>query len=228
MRCSVDGQWLHIAVSDTGIGIAPEFLPYMFDRFRQADSRSTRSHGGLGLGLAIARHMVEQHGGQIEAHSKGPGLGTTIAIRLPAAPPVAASIPATPTISEVANLRLDGLTIVVVDDQPDSRDMLRSLLGSRGATTLPCDSVATALQQMTSARVDLIVADIGMPESDGFDLIRRVRANGSRTPAIAVTAYARAEDRTHAIDSGYAAYCAKPIEHAAAAHQHPGVLARSS
>ena len=131
-------------------------------------------------------------------------------------------------MSEVADLRLDGLTIVVVDDQPDSRDMLRSLLGSRGATTLPCDSVATALQQMTSARVDLIVADISMPESDGFDLIRRVRANGSRTPAIAVTAYAR-EGGSHARDRLWlCGVCAKPIDTLQLLTSIQGVLARSS
>ena len=227
LRCAVEGEWLQIDISDTGIGIAPEFLPYVFDRFRQADSRSTRSHGGLGLGLAIARHMVEQHGGEIGAKSDGPGRGTTITIRLPGVPSATATAPAAPPISEAAGLRLDGLTIVVVDDQPDSRDMLASLLGSRGAITLPCDSVATALQQMTSTGADLIVADIGMPESDGYELIQRVRATGSRTPAIAVTAYARAEDRTQAIDSGYAAYCAKPIDALQLLTSIQSVLARS-
>ena len=201
-------------VRDSGEGIAPEFLPFVFDRFRQADSRTTRKHGGLGLGLAIARHLVEQHGGSICAESDGPGLGTTVTIRLPAASPVrwASTLGALPGPS-ADEIRLDDVTILVVDDQPDSREVVARLLELRGARVQQCDSASSALEILDSeAPVHLVIADIAMPDIDGYELIRRIRASGSELPAIAVTAIVRPSDRERALASGYAAYCPKPVD----------------
>jgi PAS domain S-box-containing protein len=208
LRCRVEDGWMAIDVHDTGVGIAPDFLPYVFDRFRQADSRATREHGGLGLGLAIARHLVEQHGGDIQAHSDGPGSGATISIRL--RPSLAAAAPIAPDAG--ADVRLDGLRILAVDDQADSREMLAALLEQRGAAVLQSESAADALDALGREPVDLVIADIAMPQVDGYELMRRVRAGGSRIPAIAVTAFARPEDRRNALQSGYSTYLAKPID----------------
>jgi PAS domain S-box-containing protein len=211
LDCALEGQWLVIEVRDTGIGIAREFLPYVFDRFRQADSRSTRNHGGLGLGLAIARHLVEQHGGTIRADSDGPGKGTTVSIRLPAGSPATyAQFVMTPPAA--ADVRLDGVTILVVDDQRDSREVLARLLEQRGARVGQCDAAEPALDLLTRQSIQLLIADIAMPNVDGYELIRRLRMSGHDTPAIAVTAFAHPDDRQRALASGYTAYCAKPID----------------
>jgi PAS domain S-box-containing protein len=211
LTARVDGPRISLSVADTGIGIAPDFLPHVFDRFRQADSQTTRRHGGLGLGLAIARYFVEQHGGEIRADSPGVGGGTTITIHLPLATTddLLAGV-ASP--AKVPALRLDGLRVLVVDDHPDSRDILASLLEGRGAAVVRCGSVASALERLEAERVDLLIADIAMPVADGHELLRRVRQQGMLMPAIAVTAYARSEDRDRALTSGFAAYCAKPID----------------
>ncbi|HUR35119.1 MAG TPA: ATP-binding protein [Vicinamibacterales bacterium] len=211
LRCVAQDERLEIAVRDSGVGITPEFLPYVFDRFRQADSQTTRRHGGLGLGLAIARYFVEQHGGEIRAESPGEGRGTTITIRFPVTAP-ASMASRTDAPSEASTTRLDALAVMVVDDQDDSRTMLSSLFEGRGATVVECDSVSAVMEQLAARPVDLLVADIAMPDADGYELIRRVRESGHRTPAIAVTAYARPEDRSRAIAAGYAGYCAKPID----------------
>jgi PAS domain S-box-containing protein len=213
VRCGVSGERLAIDVEDSGCGIAPELLPYIFDRFRQGDSRSTRRHGGLGLGLAIARHLVELHGGDIYANSDGHGRGTTFHIRLPIA---AGAMPITrgPAASE-ATLDLSGYKVLVVDDLEDSRELLGNLLHRWGATVLPCASAHTALAALSSATFDLLIADIAMADLDGYDLIERVRRAGdSRAdiPAIAVTAYARREDRARAIAAGYNGHCPKPLD----------------
>jgi CheY-like chemotaxis protein len=217
LDCTTRAASIEIRIRDSGEGIASEFLPFVFDRFRQADSRTTRKHGGLGLGLAIARHLVEQHDGSICAESDGPGLGTTVTIRLPAASPVRwASTPLPAPAPE--ELRLDDVTILVVDDQPDSREVLARLLEQRGARVRQCDSASSALRILdTEPPVQLLIADIAMPEIDGYELIRRIRASGSELPAIAVTAIVRPSDRERALAEGYAAYCPKPVEGAALA-----------
>jgi len=211
LRCNTDNTGVNIAVEDSGIGIAPDFLPFVFERFRQADSRSTRAHGGLGLGLAIARHLVEQHGGTIRARSDGNDRGTTIEIRLPAG-----SADSWTLDQEIAStgdaVDLDDLAILVVDDQRDSREMITALLEQRGATVLQSDSAESALHVLQTESVRLIVADIAMPRIDGYELMRCVRAAGSRIPAVAVTAFARLDDRHAAFASGYTAYLAKPID----------------
>jgi PAS domain S-box-containing protein len=210
--CGVDNGWIHLEVCDAGIGIAPEFKPFVFDRFRQADSRSTRKHGGLGLGLAIARHLVEQHGGTIQAQSAGTDQGTTVVIRLPASRHSEALSPTSPEPHCLDDVQLDGLLVLVVEDQEDSRELLASLLESCGARVARCDSVISAIEVIASQAVRLIVADIAMPDIDGYELIRRLREMGKQTPAIAVTAFARPADRQRAVAAGYAAYCPKPVD----------------
>ena len=211
VNCALEDGSIAIEVRDSGAGIAPEFLPFVFDRFRQADSRSTRKHGGLGLGLAIARHIVEQHDGEIEAHSDGPGRGTTIRIRIPVSPSarnetVARMLPAR------AGIRLDGCRVLVVDDQADSRGLLAAIFDRCGAQVVQCASAQAALERLRAEPISLLVADIAMPDMDGYELIERVRANQDRPPAVAVSAYARLEDRNRALGAGYDAYCAKPFD----------------
>jgi PAS domain S-box-containing protein len=209
-RSFADGTLVQVV--DSGIGIAPEFLPFVFDRFRQGDSRATRQHGGLGLGLAIARHNVEAHGGTIEAYSDGLKRGTTIRIQLPGA-----SVPAIdPRLNTLERrypeFRLDDTTIVVVDDQPDSGDLLSELLNRTGARVHCYTRATEAMQSLTKRATDLVIADIAMPDIDGYELIRRIREQSPKLPAIAVSAYARPQDRKRAFDAGYNAYCAKPID----------------
>jgi CheY-like chemotaxis protein len=198
LSCQSDGASVILQVRDSGIGIEPEFLPYIFDRFRQGDSRPTRAHGGLGLGLAIARHLVDQHDGEITASSDGTGKGTTISIVLPAS-----SIGLSPGVAESA---------LVVDDQADSREMLAMLLEQHGATVVQRDSAESALAFLGDAPVDVMIADIAMPGIDGYELLQRLRARGNRTPAIALTAFARADDQRRALECGYDHYLAKPVD----------------
>ncbi|MEO8481115.1 MAG: ATP-binding protein [Acidobacteriota bacterium] len=214
IRATAGPDTVELVVRDSGSGIAPEFLPYVFDRFRQADSRSTRRHGGLGLGLAIARHLMQLHGGIIAAESEGVGRGTTITFRLPiwAGRRTAATI-VVPAEGEVMpDCRLDGIRIVVVDDQPDSRDLLETVLKQHGADVVACARADAALRALGGQDVQLLVADIAMPDMDGWDLIERVRELPHKVPAIAVSAYARPQDRARALSGGFAGYCAKPLE----------------
>jgi PAS domain S-box-containing protein len=227
LACETDSTWLNIRVQDSGVGIAPEFLPFVFDRFRQADSRTTRSHGGLGLGLAIARHLIEQHGGDIRAHSDGEGKGTTMAIRLPVSS-TAGCEDRPDMCSGTTDVRLDDLTILVVDDQQDSREILATLLEQRGARVVQSESAESALQVMQQQRIHLLVADIAMPRIDGYELIRRLRATGDQTPAIAVTAFARSDDRRYALECGYTAYLSKPIESRVFARTARGLVPASA
>ena len=225
MVCQPAGDGVLVEIRDSGAGIAPEFLPYVFDRFRQADSRATRKHGGLGLGLALARHLVEQHRGDIHAESEGLDRGTTVQVRLPAVSTWNAVSCARVADEQPIELRLDGTVILVVDDQRDSSDLLAALLLRCGAQVIQRDSADAALLAMKvlsdgvakaaavqDPPVHLLIADIAMPDVDGYELIARVRQACDRVPAIAVTAYARPEDRRRALAAGYDGYCCKPIE----------------
>jgi PAS domain S-box-containing protein len=211
ITCAEGRDGVEVRVRDTGIGISPEFLPYVFDRFRQADSRSTRQHGGLGLGLGIARHLVQLHGGEIRAHSDGAGRGTEISIRLPLAASRVAPV-VLPAVSPPVEARLDGAFLLVLDDQPDSREMLSVMLERRGARVAQCDAAPSALEVLASQPIQLVIADIAMPSMDGYEFIRAMRASGAAIPAVAVTAFARPDDRQRALASGYTAYFPKPID----------------
>jgi CheY-like chemotaxis protein len=211
LRCEADESWLRIDIRDSGIGIGPAFLPHVFDRFRQADSRSTRTQGGLGLGLAIAKHLVELHDGLIEAHSDGLGTGTLVSIRLPAASVVRSSVEPDLRSTDLP-VQLHNSTVLVVDDQADSREMIAAVLESRGAFVLQCGSAEAALGVLGTKPVDLLIADIAMPRMDGYELMRQARASGCAVPAVAVTAFARSDDRRLALESGYTGYLSKPVD----------------
>jgi signal transduction histidine kinase/ActR/RegA family two-component response regulator len=233
-----------IRVSDSGIGIAPDFLPHVFDRFRQQDASITRRHGGLGLGLAIVRQLVELHGGTIAVESAGENSGTTFTLRLPLAPASSANPdapPAMPATSEVLALAdLSGLSVLLVDDAPDTLEVIEQILHQCGAATLAASGAAMALALLDSERPDVIVSDIGMPEIDGFELMRRIRRRpidaGGELPAIALTALTRQDDYDRALQAGFDAYLAKPVDAGAlvahiaemAARRRAGAAARSS
>jgi signal transduction histidine kinase/ActR/RegA family two-component response regulator len=206
---------VEITIEDSGQGIAPEFLPHVFDRFRQADGATTRSHGGLGLGLAIVRHLVEAHGGSIEAASEGKGRGATFTVSLPIAAVRPDSRPSA-AVEPGEEHRLDGVRVLVVDDEEDARALVAIVVEQRGAEVASAGSAAEALALLETFRPDVLVSDIGMPGRDGYDLIRAVRAlppeRGGRTPAVALTAYARVEDRVRAIRAGYQLHVPKPVE----------------
>jgi PAS domain S-box-containing protein len=219
----IDGM-AEISVSDTGEGIKPDFLPYVFDRFQQGDSSMTRRHGGLGLGLAITRHLVEMHGGTIEAESDGDGHGATFTIKLPipAIKENASRIEDHPhherqSSQEVVHPpNLQGIKILAVDDSSDTREMLFTVLESQGAQVATASSVREALDLFAAWKADVLVCDIGMPEEDGYELIRTIRQlppeEGGNTPAIALTGYVRVEDRLRALKAGYQMFVPKPIE----------------
>jgi PAS domain S-box-containing protein len=208
------GDAIRLDVEDSGAGIAPQFLPYIFDRFRQADGTPTRQHGGLGLGLAIARHFIELHGGTIAAESEGAGRGTRVRIELPAQP---AAAPAAglgdPVLrAPAASGALAGTRVLVVDDQPDARQLLSAIFSPEGVSIDEAATAHEAIAHLERGGIDLLIADIGMPDIDGCDLIRRVRAAAIAVPAIAVTAYARPEDRVRALDAGFTAFVTKPFD----------------
>ena len=210
---------VHIEVADTGIGIAPEFLPYVFDRFRQADSSMSRRHNGLGLGMAIVRHLVELHGGTVSVESAGEGQGTTFRLRLPKhVGQVPAESNATgrelPTEVPIDELEmLSGLHVLIVEDDPDSRNVLALLLQKLGALVEAVASAKEAVERVTHRRPDVLVSDIGMPDEDGYSLIRRLRQmpTKAKLPAIALTAYARQQDADAALGAGYDQHLSKPV-----------------
>jgi signal transduction histidine kinase/CheY-like chemotaxis protein len=204
-----------ITVTDTGKGIAPAFLPHVFDRFRQADSSITRQYGGLGLGLSIVRHLVELHGGTVAASSPGEGLGATFVVQIPILSVPQPSAPKGRDGSpEVALPSLAGLTILVVDDEDDSRSYISTLLELQAATVIPISSTQRIVQILEQSAVDVLVSDIGMPHEDGYSLMRRLRSLVLKRvpPAISLTGYARSEDREAALAVGFQAYLTKPVE----------------
>jgi signal transduction histidine kinase/ActR/RegA family two-component response regulator len=215
-----DAQDVVIRVIDSGIGIEADFLPYVFDRFRQQDASITRKHGGLGLGLSIARQLVELHGGTIAVSSAGPHAGTTFTVRLPLAEPEAtAKAPQPePVVSSqaVAQGDLAGVKVLLVDDADDTLDVLQQILRHSGATIMAASSAGTALALLEREQPDVIVSDIGMPDVDGFELMRRIRRRaasaGGSIPAIALTAFTRQDDRHKAMQAGFNDYLAKPVE----------------
>jgi CheY-like chemotaxis protein/anti-sigma regulatory factor (Ser/Thr protein kinase) len=210
------GAWSELVVRDTGIGMQPDVLARVFERFHQADDSLARRHGGLGLGLAIARNLVELHGGSISADSGGAGRGSTFTVRLPI--DVRRSAAAETDAGEHASERrtLDGLRVLVVDDERDSRDLFALLLAQRGAVVTPAASAEDAMRCLTDAPADVLVADLAMPGEDGFSLIRRVRGlereRGTHMRAIAVTALAAEEDRRRALAEGFDVHLSKPVE----------------
>jgi PAS domain S-box-containing protein len=204
-----------ISVSDTGQGIDPEFLPHIFERFRQADPGSTREHGGLGIGLAIVRELVELHGGRVWAESRGEGRGALFTVELPLLEGVERTTPAPVGARDYAPL--DGLRILVVDDDPDSNDVVETLLSSCGAEVRTAGSVPAALALLASWRPDVLVSDLSMPGEDGYSLIARLRTrdpHSPRVPAIALTAYAGPADRDHVLAAGFEAHVRKPFRSA--------------
>jgi PAS domain S-box-containing protein len=214
------GERAELWVRDTGRGISPEFLPHVFDRFRQATRADARSRAGLGLGLAIVRHIVEAHGGNVTAESAGVGLGATFVCILPLVGVEQEVVPAIERqlaqLKVKATSSLRGIKVLVVDDDEDAREMLEAALNSYGAEVITAAGALKALDTLASEKIDVLVSDINMPEVDGYELIRRVRAmkpeQGGRIPAVALTAYARAEDRMRALKSGYQTHMPKPVE----------------
>ena len=212
-----DGD-IRIRVVDTGKGIKPEFLPHVFERFRQADATTTRQFGGLGLGLAIVKHLVELHGGSIAVESPGETLGAIFTINLPLADPAARSPTTTNGKSHSSHYEhpdLAGLRVLVVDDDDDARRLVKRLLGECHADVTTANSAREALQLLPSLHPHLLISDISMPEMDGYQFISSVRsslANADTLPAVAVTAFARPEDRARALRAGYQSHVAKPVE----------------
>jgi CheY-like chemotaxis protein len=226
IRLERQNSHIEIHVTDSGIGIKPEFLPFVFDRFRQADATATRAYGGLGLGLAIVRHLVELHSGEVSAHSEGQGRGATFSVKLP---PIAAYEPVAseermnsrvdeslPQIDALG--RLDGLRALVVDDEQDTCELLKTMLENSGAEVTIAKSAEEGLTALAHSQFHVILSDIGMPETDGYRFMLQVRQlptdRGGRIPAVALTAYARTEDRLKALRAGYQMHVPKPIEYA--------------
>jgi len=213
----VDSQ-IEIRVSDTGEGIAPEFLPHLFQRFTQADASPSREHTGLGIGLALVKQLVELHGGKVRAASDGIGQGATFIVELPLAIVHPAEEPgwahpqAPPAPTDVEHPRLNGLRLLIVDDEPDALEMAQHVLQYYGAEVVTAGSADAGLELLGAQHFDALISDIGMPRKDGYDFIRDVRRGGHRLPAAALTAFARSEDRTRALLYGYQAHVTKPVE----------------
>lgn len=210
------GEAIEISVRDSGMGIARDFLPYVFERFRQGDSAPSRRHGGLGLGLAIVRHLVEAHGGTVSAASEGPGTGALFVVRLPIESARPRPLPVVEHPSPHVDQLIAGLRVLVADDEPDAREVIRAALESHGGYVVSVASAAEALQALRQATFDALIADIGMPEQDGYSLMRSIRAlpakDGGGIPSIAVTAYATLRERDEALGAGFDAHMGKPFD----------------
>jgi PAS domain S-box-containing protein len=228
---------VELLVSDSGQGIAADDLPYIFERFHQGESGSARGHGGLGIGLALVRHLVELHGGSVLAESRGKGQGATFIVRLPVsiARPVSDRADHGHGVAAVAPHdapSLAGLDVVVVDDDPDSLDLVRTILTSAGASVTAFSSAVAAFAHLSRVRPDLVVSDVEMPGEDGYSLARRIRAlppeRGGRLPVLALTAYGRTEDRLRAISAGFTLHLAKPVDPAELVAMVASVAGRST
>jgi CheY-like chemotaxis protein/anti-sigma regulatory factor (Ser/Thr protein kinase) len=220
LALTVEASRLVIQVRDTGSGIPAEFLPHAFERFRQADSSAARHHGGLGLGLAIVRHLVEMHGGSVHAKNRTDEGGAVFTVTLPR--------PVSPQLVEAGNgakpganpadgaMRLEGIRVLLVEDEKHARESVTTFLQMLGAEVLAVDSAADAMSALDRGIPDVLLSDIGMPDEDGYSLIRRIRLwesqHGGRIPAAALTAYVRADDRAAALTAGFDTHLAKPVE----------------
>jgi CheY-like chemotaxis protein/anti-sigma regulatory factor (Ser/Thr protein kinase) len=210
---------LEIRVIDTGEGIAREFLPHIFERFRQADSSTSRHHGGLGIGLALVKQLVELHGGSVRVTSEGKGKGSCFVVELPLSASVAESSAEkshrlrdeSSASGACSPTHLNGLRVLVVDDERDSVSMLRRILAESQAVVATAYSTDEALSALAGGNIDLLVSDIGMPGRDGYDLVKEMRARGIDIPAVALTAFARSEDRVMALAAGFQAHLHKPV-----------------
>src|SRR6185503_18475987 len=216
VRVEQEGADARVTVKDTGQGIEPEFLPRVFDRFLQADSSTTRSFGGLGLGLAIVRHLVELHGGTVSAQSDGLNKGATFSATFPLLAERAETITIPHSeMNTVENHSLDGLRVLLVDDEPEAREIISTVMTRTGAEVTACHSASEALATLLEWKPDVILSDIAMPDEDGYSFIGKVRSlprdKGGETPAAALTAYARDVDRRQALAAGYQMHIAKPI-----------------
>jgi CheY-like chemotaxis protein len=217
---------IEITVSDTGMGIDPEFLPHVFDRFRQADSTSTRRYGGLGLGLAIVRHIVELHGGYVSASSPGKGQGASFKVTLPLASAERLAQRESPSSkgeskqaaepASLAERQLEGLRVLVVEDDRDTLDMLRFILKESGAEVITAASTSEGLKALERWRPNALVSDLAMPNQDGYEFIGQVRSrdaeHGGNIPAVALSAYTRVEDRIRALAAGFQMHVPKPVD----------------
>jgi CheY-like chemotaxis protein len=214
VACRRDEGRMLIEVADTGQGIDAEFLPHVFDRFTQADPSTTRRHGGLGLGLAIVRHLVELHGGTVGADSAGPGCGTTFRVHLPLAMPESTAESVLRPETSVPGARLDGVAVLLVEDDRDTLEAMTMALEAIGARVSATTSALEAMSAFSDGAPDVVVSDIGMPHEDGYALLRRMREIHERrhVPAIALTGYTRPEDRERALSAGFAAHVPKPVD----------------
>ena len=217
VRLTPTDSWAEIQVADTGQGIAAEFLPHLFERFTQADTSTTRRQGGIGVGLAIVKALVERHGGSVHADSPGVGNGATFTIRIPVLPSQRrGEDPRGGEMPGAAATRLDGIRVLLAEDDADGRQVLTLILELAGANVRGAASVREALSAFTGFRPDVLVSDIGMPDEDGYSLIRQVRARdvdyGGSTPAVALTGYVNAEDRARLLQAGFQVHLRKPVE----------------